>query len=166
MQNPHLLQDNALLLSRLCFRPPTQLVSLHASQTFSRPWPHQPHEIFGDPHHCLARLPSQDLPVHLLTSAGLTQSSSPTAEPARQLASAPGYSSKPPHARSSAHQAWLTLLGLATSLLLALPREEEIQQLGVRLVVTGHARLVQALLPPQGSPEQPLTLAALQVGPA
>ena len=38
------------------------------------------------------------------------------------------------------------------------------QQLGVRMMVAGQARLVQALLPPQGSPEQPLTLAALQVG--
>ena len=38
------------------------------------------------------------------------------------------------------------------------------QQLGVRMMMAGQARLVQALLPSQGSPEQPLTLAALQVG--
>ena len=105
------------------------------------------------PKHCITRL----------ACAGLVPGSSAPAEPAKQAQSAEGYARKAPHARSSAHQAWLTLLGLATSLLLALPREASIERLGVRLVVVGHVRLVQALQPPQGTPEEPLTLASLQV---
>lgn len=64
-----------------------------------------------------------------------------------------------------AHQLWLGALSLQGTLLTQLPSSADVAQSAVTLVAGGEQRLLLALEPPAASPQQPLTLALLQVWP-